>query len=153
MLRRMSRTKVNRRGFLAAGGLTASAAFLAACSSGGASSAAPSTAASAAPSTGASADPGASQGAAPSYATEGALFMYNWADYVDPENMEEFKARYGIDPFTYDTYASNEELLTKLQGGATGLYDIGAPTAESCRRWSTRASSSSSTSRASPTRR
>ena len=130
MLRRMSRTKVNRRGFLAAGGLTASAAFLAACSSGGASSAAPSTAASAAPSTGASADPGASQGAAPSYATEGALFMYNWADYVDPENMEEFKARYGIDPFTYDTYASNEELLTKLQGGATGLYDIGAPTAE-----------------------
>jgi len=126
MLARMSKTKVNRRGFLAASGLTASAAFLAACSSNGAVSQPPSAAAS----TGASAAPGGSAGAAPSYATEGALFMYNWADYVDPDNMEEFKARYGIDPFTYDTYASNEELLAKLQGGATGLYDVVSPTAE-----------------------
>jgi spermidine/putrescine transport system substrate-binding protein len=56
--------------------------------------------------------------------------MFNWADYVDPANIEEFKARYNIGEFTYDTYASNEELLTRLQGGATGLYDVGAPTAE-----------------------
>ena len=110
LLAQMARTKINRRGFLAASGLGASAAFLAACS--GSSS---------------SAAPGGSGAAAPgaSYATEGALFMYNWSDYVDVDNMEEFKARYGIDPFTYDIYSSNEELLTKLQGGAVGLYDVG----------------------------
>ena len=28
--------------------------------------------------------------------TEGALFMYNWADYINPDNIEEFKKRYGI---------------------------------------------------------
>ena len=42
--------------------------------------------------------------------------MYNWADYVDPENIEEFKTRYGIDDFTYDTFASNDELLTQAPG-------------------------------------
>ena len=56
--------------------------------------------------------------------------MFNWADYVDPENIEEFKTRFGITDFTYDIYASNEVLLTRLQGGATGPYDVAAPTAE-----------------------
>jgi len=115
LLARMARTRVNRRGFLATSGLVGTSAFLAACTTGGASSAAPGG--------GASAAPGAT-------ATEGALYMYNWADYVDPENIETFKERFGITEFTYDTYASNDELLTKLQGGATGLYDVGAPTAE-----------------------
>ena len=45
-------------------------------------------------------------------------------------NIEEFKTRYNIDEFTYDIYPSNEELLTRLQGGATGLYDVCAPTCE-----------------------
>ena len=61
----------------------------------------------------------------PSFATEGALFMYNWAEYIDLDNIEEFKTRYNIADWTYDIYDSNEVLLTKLQGGATGLYDIG----------------------------
>jgi spermidine/putrescine-binding protein len=56
--------------------------------------------------------------------------MFNWADYVDPGNIEEFKSRFGVTDFTYDTYASNEELLTRLQGGATGQFDVGAPTVE-----------------------
>jgi spermidine/putrescine-binding protein len=56
--------------------------------------------------------------------------MYNWAEYIDLDNIEEFKTRYNIADWTYDIYDSNEVLLTKLQGGATGLYDIGAPTAE-----------------------
>ena len=57
--------------------------------------------------------------------------MYNWADYVAADNMAEFKERFGIDAnFTYDIYAINEELFAKLQGGATGQYDIAAPTAE-----------------------
>ena len=56
--------------------------------------------------------------------------MYNWSDYVDASNIEEYKKRYAVDDFTYDTYASNEELLTKLQAGAGGQWDVGAPTAE-----------------------
>jgi spermidine/putrescine transport system substrate-binding protein len=127
IVRQMARAPLSRRGFLWGSTMSASAAFLAACSSGGAPSAAPS-AASAAPSAAGSAEPSAAPQA--SYATEGALFMYNWGDYVDPENIEEFKTRYNIGEFTYDIYSSNEELLTKLQGGATGLYDVGAPTAE-----------------------
>lgn len=129
ILRRMARAPLSRRGFLWGSTMSAGAAFLAACSGGTGPSAAPS-AASAAPSAAPSGDASGSPAAAPSYATEGALFMFNWADYVDPENIEEFKTRYNISEFTYDTYASNEELLTRLQGGATGLYDVGAPTAE-----------------------
>ena len=65
MLRRMSQTKVNRRSFLGAAGLTGAAAALAACSGGGTTSAAPSAAApSAAASAGASAAPVASASAA-----------------------------------------------------------------------------------------
>ena len=129
IVRRVSANALTRRRFLAATGFTSIAAFIAACSGGTSQSAAPSAAPSTAPSAApGSAEPSAS--AAASFATEGALFMYNWADYVDPENIEEFKARYNISEFTYDTYASNEELVTKLQGGATGLYDVGAPTAE-----------------------
>ena len=129
IVRQMGRAPLNRRSFLKAGSLSASAAFLAACSGGGGgTSAAPSAAASAAASAPAgSGEPSAAP--APSFATEGALFMYNWAEYIDLENIEEFKTRYNISDWTYDIYDSNEVLLTKMQGGATGLYDIGAPTA------------------------
>jgi spermidine/putrescine transport system substrate-binding protein len=122
----MARTRVNRRGFLAGSGLAGLSAFIAACTGGGTSSASPGGSA---PSSG-GASPGASgSGGAPT-TTEGALYMFNWADYVDPDNIEKFKSQYGVTDFTYDTYASNEELLTRLQGGATGQYDVGAPTAE-----------------------
>jgi spermidine/putrescine-binding protein len=129
-VRRMSRTPLSRRGFLYASTMSATAAFLAACTGNTTGSAAPpaSVAASNPPSSGPSASTGVAP--APSYATEGALFMFNWADYVDPDNMEEFKSRYAIDEFTYDIYPSNEELLTRLQGGATGLFDIACPTCE-----------------------
>jgi spermidine/putrescine transport system substrate-binding protein len=135
IVRRMSANPITRRRFLAATGFSTMAAFIAACSGGvspAPSAAAPSTAPSAAaPSTEASIAPSASAPApSPSYATEGALFMYNWADYINPDNIKEFQARYNITDWTYDTYASNEEMMTKLQGGATGLYDIASPTCE-----------------------
>jgi spermidine/putrescine transport system substrate-binding protein len=136
ILRRMQSTRVNRRGFLAAAGLAGTAAALAACAPSGSATTAPSAAASASaapsPSASAGASASASAGAVaePSYATEGELYMYNWSDYVAPENIDAFKAKYNISKFTYDTYASNEEMLTKLQGGAKGLYDVAAPTAE-----------------------
>jgi spermidine/putrescine transport system substrate-binding protein len=126
LLQRMAKAKVNRRGFMAAAGYSSLAAFLAACAGQQPSSSAPvSTPAGATPA------PSGSASAAPTtVTTEGALFMYNWADYVDLDNIEEFKKRYNVSDFTYDTFASNDELLTKLQGGATGQYDVGAPTAE-----------------------
>jgi spermidine/putrescine transport system substrate-binding protein len=132
ILRRMSQTRVNRRGFMAGGALAGMAAFIAACSGSKATDAPASVAASTAPaSVGpsevavASVEPAFSQ-----EPTEGHLWMYNWSDYIDPGNIEEFKKRYAIDDWTYDTYASNEELLTKLQAGAGGQWDVGAPTAE-----------------------
>lgn len=128
IVRRVSANPVTRRRFLAATGFTSIAAFVAACGGGGG---APSAAPSAAPSTAPSAAPGSAEpSAAASFATEGALFMYNWAEYIDLQNIEEYKSRYNIGEFTYDIYDSNEALLTKLDGGATGLYDIAAPTAE-----------------------
>jgi spermidine/putrescine transport system substrate-binding protein len=127
VLRRMSQTRVNRRGFLAAAGLTGTAAALAACSPGTGGSAAP---ASAPPASGSVAPSAAAVDTpAPSYEIEKELFMYNWAAYVSPKNMDLFKSRYGVETFTYDVYDNNEVLISKLQGGATG-YDIAAPTAE-----------------------
>jgi spermidine/putrescine-binding protein len=128
IVRRVSANAVTRRQFLAATGFTSLAAFIAACSAGTSSSTAPSAAPSTAPSAAGSAAP--SVAAAPSYATEGALFMYNWSDYVNEDNIKEFRARYNITEWTYDFFGSNEEMLAKFQGGATGLYDVGAPTAE-----------------------
>jgi spermidine/putrescine-binding protein len=131
IVRRVSANELTRRKFLAATGFTSIAAFIAACTGGG-GSAAPSAAASAAPSSapGSAAPSESASAPAPSYATEGALFMYNWADYINEKNIETFKSRYNITDWTYDTYASNEELMTRLQGGATGLYDIASPTCE-----------------------
>lgn len=116
VLARMTNTKVNRRSFLAAAGLIGGSAALAACTSGG---------------TGATSGPSAT--AAPSTATGGdiedELWMLNWSDYVDPANMESFKAEFGVQNFQYDIFANNDELLAKLAGGATG-YDIACPTAD-----------------------
>jgi spermidine/putrescine transport system substrate-binding protein len=131
LMRRMTAAKVHRRGFLAGTGLAGLSAFIAACTGGSSATPGTTSGSSAAPSASA---PGseAPPSVAPSAATEveSQLFMYNWADYVDPENMEAFKAKFNVTDFTYDTYASNEELLTRLQGGATGQWDIGAPTCE-----------------------
>ncbi len=82
----------------------------------------------------ATAAPAASSGgggatAAPAGDVEKQLFMYNWSDYVSPDNMAKFSEQFGVEQFQYDTFANNEELLAKLQAGATG-YDIAAPTAE-----------------------
>ncbi|HET7472536.1 MAG TPA: spermidine/putrescine ABC transporter substrate-binding protein [Candidatus Limnocylindrales bacterium] len=134
IVRRVSANAVTRRRFLAATGFTSMAAFIAACTPGtspsASTSAAPSTAASTEPSTAESPSAAASPSAVAVTETEGTLLMYNWADYVDPDNIEKFKKDFKVTDFQYDTYASNEELLTKLQGGAAGQWDVGAPTCE-----------------------
>lgn len=56
---------------------------------------------------------------------QGQLSMYNWGDYINPEVLERFTEETGI-TVTLDTYGSNEEMLAKIQAGATG-YDIVFP--------------------------
>lgn len=53
------------------------------------------------------------------------VHLYIWANYTSPAMLSEFTARTGI-KVVESNYASNEELLAKLQAGATG-YDIAVP--------------------------
>lgn len=53
------------------------------------------------------------------------LSVYNWADYIDEELLAQYEEEYGV-RIIYDTFASNEDLLAKLQAGATG-YDVIVP--------------------------
>ncbi len=126
ILARAARTRVPRRSFLAASGLIGTSAFLAACSNGGSGPSAPTGGSSAPATPGAS---GAPATAAPPADVENELFVYNWSDYISPANIDAFKAEFGVENFVYDVFANNEELIAKLQGGASG-YDLACPTAE-----------------------
>lgn len=50
------------------------------------------------------------------------LHLYNWSNYFPPSLLEKFEAETGIKA-TIDNYASEEDLLAKLQAGGGG-YDI-----------------------------
>jgi spermidine/putrescine-binding protein len=50
------------------------------------------------------------------------LSVYNWSDYIDESLLTQYEEEYGV-RIIYDTFASNEDLLAKLQAGATG-YDV-----------------------------
>ena len=50
------------------------------------------------------------------------LSVYNWADYIDEQILADYQEEFGVE-IIYDTYASNEDLLAKLQAGAEG-YDV-----------------------------
>lgn len=56
---------------------------------------------------------------------EGTLALYNWGDYINPDVLTKFTEETGV-AVTLDTYSSNEEMLAKIQAGATG-YDIVFP--------------------------
>lgn len=56
---------------------------------------------------------------------EGELHLYIWSDSIAPELIAKFEAETGT-KVTVDGYNSNEDLLTKLQAGATG-YDLVMP--------------------------
>jgi spermidine/putrescine-binding protein len=53
------------------------------------------------------------------------LYYFTWSDYVGPELLEEFERQTGA-KVVVDTFSSNEELLAKLQSGASG-YDVTVP--------------------------
>jgi spermidine/putrescine-binding protein len=91
-------------------GLSAAAQFLAACAKG---------------------EPGEKQasggeGAAASAELEKELNVYNWSDYIAKETIPNFEKEFGV-KVIYDVYENNEEMLAKIQAGATG-YDIVVPT-------------------------
>jgi spermidine/putrescine transport system substrate-binding protein len=58
-------------------------------------------------------------------AAEGKLNIYNWGDYINPDVLTRFTEDTGVE-VTLDTYGTNEEMLAKIQAGATG-YDIVFP--------------------------
>jgi spermidine/putrescine-binding protein len=53
------------------------------------------------------------------------IVMYNWTEYIDPEIYGQFEESAGIRVIE-DNFSSNEEMLAKLQGGATG-YALTVP--------------------------
>jgi len=53
------------------------------------------------------------------------LALYNWSDYVAQSTIPSFEEKTGI-KVTQDFFGSNEDLLGKLQAGATG-YDVIVP--------------------------
>jgi spermidine/putrescine-binding protein len=53
------------------------------------------------------------------------LHLYNWSEYIDPQIFDDFEQEFGVKVIE-DTFSSNEDLLAKLQAGATG-YDIIVP--------------------------
>jgi spermidine/putrescine transport system substrate-binding protein len=55
----------------------------------------------------------------------GKLNIYNWGDYINPDVLTRFTKETGI-KVTLDTYGTNEEMLAKIQAGATG-YDLVFP--------------------------
>lgn len=60
---------------------------------------------------------------APTLAKE--LHIYNWSEYIDPEIYDEFEQEFGVKVIE-DTFSSNEDLLAKIEAGATG-YDLIVP--------------------------
>ncbi len=118
--------RVTRRGFIYIAGASSAAAFLAACGGQTVSpTSAPPTAAPAAP-TSAPAPTTAPVPTPASAALEKELFLYNWADYVNPDNVDAFSKANNV-KVTLDFYESNEDLLAKVEAGGTG-YDVVAPT-------------------------
>ena len=57
---------------------------------------------------------------------ESQLVIYNWSQYDDPKTYKDFKKKFPGTSIKETYYASNDELLAKLQAGGSG-YDIVVP--------------------------
>ena len=53
------------------------------------------------------------------------LTIFNWGEYIDPDLIKKFEEETGIS-VVYETFDSNEAMLTKIQAGSTP-YDIVIP--------------------------
>jgi spermidine/putrescine transport system substrate-binding protein len=54
------------------------------------------------------------------------LNLFIWSEYMDPEIIKNFEKEFGC-KVTIDLYETNEDLIAKLQGGGTSLYDVVVP--------------------------
>ena len=103
----LSRRDFVRRALAAGAGLPAIGSVLAACGGGGA-------------------ERPAAGGMPPMPAApEGEVAIYNWSDYIGETTIADNERETGV-RVSYDTYESNEDLIAKLQAGATG-YDLVMP--------------------------
>jgi len=50
------------------------------------------------------------------------LNVYNWGDYIDKQVIRDFEEEYDV-KINYEEYATNEEMLAKIQAGGTA-YDV-----------------------------
>ena len=56
---------------------------------------------------------------------DGDLAIFNWAEYLDPEELDAFAAEYGVS-VTMDSYDSNEAMQPIISAGKSG-YDLIVP--------------------------
>ena len=77
--------------------------------------------------------------------------MYNWGDYVAPENIEAFKAEFGHREVHLRHLRHERRAAGQAPGRRDGLRHRARRPRSSCRRWASRASSRSSTCRGSRT--
>ena len=56
---------------------------------------------------------------------DGDLAIYNWAEYIDPEQLDAFAEEFGVS-VTMDVYDSNEAMRTVVAAGNSG-YDLVVP--------------------------
>ena len=54
---------------------------------------------------------------------ETSINVLNWSSYIPDSVIRDFEREYGIE-VNYSTYSSNEELLAKVSGTASGTYDL-----------------------------
>lgn len=54
------------------------------------------------------------------------LYFFNWGENMNQQILDDFEEEFGVE-VVYDTFASNQEMLTKLNSG-TVKYDIIVPT-------------------------
>lgn len=59
------------------------------------------------------------------YTSGNTITVFNWGDYIDSDLIKQFEKETGI-KVIYETFDSNESMLTKIQQGGTS-YDIAVP--------------------------
>ena len=59
------------------------------------------------------------------YTSGNTLTIFNWGDYIDEDLIKQFEEETGI-KVIYETFDSNEAMLTKIEQGGTA-YDIAVP--------------------------
>jgi spermidine/putrescine transport system substrate-binding protein len=68
-----------------------------------------------------------------SASAEGALNIYNWGDYTNPELIKKFEAKYNV-KVTITDYDSNDTAIAKVKAGAHG-FDIVVPSGNFMQFW------------------